>query len=219
MLPAKIAKFSEEDRAADARETWYGSRFKPIAEYRQPKLALEQLREKYQRNYVLVFETQSPLPVGQSPTTATTQVNNLQEWSERKGALITIRSCYIKIPNAAGVQMPTVVPIDLFCTFDQDNMFQYDYAQSKWLNTGYFASLPHRVTYAGVVPPISNATSAIYQAQSDDLNKVYVPSPFSSITVQLRDPFNNGDASVSLDNRTQLAAGYFKLVMDVQFIE
>jgi hypothetical protein len=225
MLPAKRARFEEEDAAADARERWYGSRFQPIAEYRQPKLALEQLREKYQRNYCLIFESLGPPNIIESRLT--TSANNLMEWSERKGALITIRSCYVRIPNApiapaTSARVPSVLPIELVCSFDQDNMFAWNNAENRWLQNNFMCTMPCLCSKDGTAPGgagVAVPFSATYQAQADDLNKIYVPAPFSNITVELRDPWNGQLASTSLEGEILYSVTYFKLVLDVQFIE
>ncbi len=217
MLPFKRARFAEEDAAVQARETWNGDRFKPLSEYRQPKLALEQLREKYQRNYVLVFE-QTSMANG---SRLTTQTNNLGDWTERKGALVTIRACYVRILNPnPSLQNPSTLPVELHCSFDQDNIFQWNSSEQRWLQNSFVCMMPHVVSRPFAGGAVNNPTSAVYQAQSDDLNKVYIPTPFTSIQVELRAPFVPGNlASQTLEGQTQYAISYFKLVLDVQFIE
>lgn len=218
MKRARLDSFRLEDAANMSYERWNGSRFQPIAEYRQPKLALEQLREKYQRNYVLQFEqTNAAL----NTSILTTTVNNLQDWSERKGALITVRSCYCKIANPnPSTTLPTVLPIDLYCSFDQDNIFTFNTTTNRWEASQFVCTLPHLVSKASFVGGAANLPASLtYQAQADDLNKVYVPAPFQNLTVELRDPWTGNLASAGLENTANYAVTYFKLVLDVQFME
>jgi hypothetical protein len=59
----------------------------------------------------------------------------------------------------------------------------------------------------------------VYQAQSDTLNRLYIPVPFTAIQFSIMDGISGVSAATQLIGNPQMTVTAFQLIVDVQFLE